>query len=59
MTYLRKLYGSAAVVVGSFFLAEHIWTWEAVDFFDFWGHEWLGFALILLGIGLNINFKRK
>ena len=55
--YLKNLFGVASIGLGAFFLVEHIWSWGEFSFFDFIGHEWLGFVLILLGIGLNLNFK--
>lgn len=59
MTYNKKLLGVSTILLGSFLLIEHLWTWDEVAFFDFLGHEWLGFILIIFGIGLNINWDKK
>jgi len=57
--YLKNVYGSLAIVGGTFLILEHIWNWGGLTFFDFWGHEWLGFVLLISGILVNVNFKRK
>ncbi len=55
--YTKNLYGILFILAGAFLLIEHIWAWGEFSFFDFFGHEWLGLVLILIGIILNINFK--
>ena len=57
--YTKNIYGVAAILVGCFLEVEHILRWGQVDFLDFLGHEWLGIILILGGIALNMNFKKK
>jgi len=57
--YARILCGVACIVLGAFFLIEHIMVWEEIAFFDFIGHEWLGFVLILVGILINMNWSRE
>jgi len=57
-TYLKNLYGILSILAGTFLLIEHIFNWGEFTFFDFFGHEWLGFILIIFGIILNINFKK-
>jgi len=57
--YTKNLYGIAAILLGAFFCVEHIYSYGRLDFYDFLGHEWLGIILIIVGIILNISFKRK
>ena len=54
-----NLYGMGAILLGAFLLIEHIYSYGRLDFFDFFGHEWFGFLLILAGIVANLNFKKK
>lgn len=58
MTYNKKLFGVGFIVLGGFFVIEHIWTWDEFAFWDFIGHEWLGLILILFGILINVNWSR-
>jgi hypothetical protein len=55
--YSKNLFGILFIGAGAFLIIEHIWAWGEFSFFDFFGHEWLGLILILLGIGINLNFK--
>lgn len=56
--YSKNLWGIVLILMGTFLLVEHIWTWGELAFWDFIGHEWLGFILILAGIILNINISK-
>jgi len=58
MNYFKNVFGSGAIVLGAFFLIEHIYKWEELSFFDFIGHEWLGLALILFGVIINVNWSK-
>ena len=51
--YVKKLYGAASVGLGALLLIEHIYNF-GFEWNDFLGHEYLGVALILSGIGLGI-----
>ena len=57
--YVRNLWGVFFVLSGAGLITEHIWTWGEFTFFDFIGHEWLGVLFILIGIALNVSFRRK
>jgi hypothetical protein len=61
--------------LGIFWITEHIYSWGEFSFYDFLGHEWLGFLIliilsilckswigaifILIGVIINLNFKTK
>jgi len=51
--YGKRLWGSASILLGAGLITEHIWSWGVFETLDFWGHEWLGVLLILVGIVLN------
>ncbi len=56
----RKLGGLSSIVLGSFLLAEHIYTWGGFDLDDFpFGHEWYGLGLIIFGVLLASRRKGK
>jgi len=57
--YTKNIYGVIAILAGAFLEIEHILRWGQVDFLDFFGHEYLGFLLILVGILINVNWKKK
>ncbi len=56
--YIRRLCGTALVVLGAFFLGEHIYRF-GFEFYDIIGHEYLGLALILAGCLLTIRWKKE
>lgn len=61
VSYVKKLYGAGFVAVGAFFLIEHIYNF-GFELFDFFGHEWLGVVLIIIGIiiaKVNTGFLGK
>ena len=46
----KKLGSMALIIVGSFLLLEHIYTYGGIDLWDILGHEWMGIILIISGI---------
>ena len=54
--YSKNLFGMLFIAAGAILIIEHIYMWGEFSFWDFLGHEWLGLILILLGIGINLNF---
>ena len=57
--YNKNLAGIIMILVGTFMLIEHIWTWSEVAFFDFIGHEWFGIILIAIGMLINTNWSKE
>jgi len=57
--YNKKLFGVGFIGLGAFFVIEHILVWDEFSFWDFIGHEWLGLLLILVGIGMNVNYSKE
>lgn len=55
--YVRRLFGTASVVLGAFLLAEHIYRF-GFEVYDVIGHEYLGLLFILIGIVLTIRWKK-
>lgn len=47
--YNCRLVGTGLVILGAFFLGEHIYRW-GFDPLDFIGHEWVGALLVVAGI---------
>lgn len=52
------MFGVGSIVLGGYFVVEHILVWDEFSFWDFIGHEWLGLLLILFGIGINVSFSK-
>jgi len=46
----KKLIGMSSIILGSFLILEHIYTYGGIDLLDILGHEWLGIIFILIGI---------
>lgn len=57
--YTKNLFGMGSIIIGAGLIVEHIYMWGAVSFYDFIGHEWLGFILIIVGIVLNLDLSKK
>lgn len=57
-TYVRRLFGTAMVVLGAFLLGEHIYHF-GFEFYDIIGHEYLGLGFILAGIFLTMRWRRE
>ena len=46
----KKLGSMSLIILGSFLLLEHIYTYGGIDLLDILGHEWFGIILIVLGV---------
>ena len=54
-----KVLKTIPLLLGILLVLEHYFVWGRLDFFDFFGHEWLGFVLILWSLYMMTNFKWK
>jgi len=52
----KKLSSISLILVGSFLLIEHIYTYGRIDLLDILGHEWFGILFILGGVLLANNW---
>jgi hypothetical protein len=55
--YVRRLFATALVVLGSFLLGEHLYRF-GFEPWDIIGHEYLGLGLILAGVFLAMRWTR-
>ena len=46
----KKLGSICLILIGSFLLIEHIYTYGRIDLLDILGHEWFGILFIISGI---------
>jgi len=46
----KKLGSISLILVGSFLIIEHIYTYGGIHLLDILGHEWLGILFIVLGL---------
>ena len=51
--YYKKLGSFICILVGSGLLIEHLFTWQEFNLLDFFGHEWYGIILIIIGFILS------
>jgi hypothetical protein len=54
----KKLGSLLLIGSGAVLLIEHLYSYGGLDLFDFWGHEWAGFILILAGILANLRIQK-
>jgi len=46
--YYKKLISTCMILVGSFLIVEHIWTFGRTDLLDILGHESYGILMIII-----------
>lgn len=56
----KKLFSIAFVLLGGFFIIEHIYTYGGIELGDLLGHEWFGFLFIIIGMLIaNQGWKQE
>ena len=58
MNYHKKVISMLLIIGGTSLLIEHLFTWGGFDLLDLWGHEYLGFGMIIIGFLLSIKWKQ-
>lgn len=56
--YYKKLVSTCMILVGSFLIVEHIWTYGQLDVLDLIGHEFYGIGLIIIAFLWMTNWKQ-
>ena len=46
----KKLGSMSFIILGTFLILEHIYTYGGIDLYDFLGHEWIAIVLLITGI---------
>ena len=54
--YYKKLVSSCLIIVGTFLMMEHLWTFDGFDLCDWIGHEYYGLAMIIIGFLLSMKW---
>lgn len=54
--YCKKPISAALIMAGTGLLLEHLFTYGGFDLLDFWGHEYLGAGLIIVGFLLSMKW---
>jgi len=54
----KKLGSICLILVGTFLLMEHIYSYGGIDLLDILGHEWFGILFILSGILISNRWGR-
>ena len=54
--YCKKPVSAALIMGGTGLLLEHLFTYDGYDLMDFWGHESLGMAMIIIGFLLSMKW---
>ena len=58
LTYCKKPVSAALIAGGGALMMEHLFTFGGFDLLDFWGHEYLGFGLILAGFLVSMHWEQ-
>lgn len=56
--YCKKPISAALIAGGAALMMEHLFTFEGFDVCDFYGHEYLGLAMILVGFLLSMKWHQ-
>ena len=56
--YYKKLVSTCMILIGSFLIIEHIWTFGQLDLVDLIGHEYYGMGLIIIAFLWMINWRQ-
>lgn len=56
--YCKKPLSAALIMGGAGLMMEHLFTFDGFDLLDFWGHEYLGFGLILAGLLVSMRWDQ-
>ena len=58
MKYCKKPISAFMITGGTGLLLEHLFTFNGFDLLDFWGHEFLGFGMIVVGILISTKWSQ-
>lgn len=58
MKYCKKPISACLIMGGTGLLLEHLFTFGGFDLLDFWGHEYLGGAMIGAGFLISIKWSQ-
>ena len=58
LAYCKKPLSACLIMGGTGLLLEHLFTFDGFDLLDFWGHEYLGGAMILSGILVSMKWSQ-
>ena len=58
MKYCKKPVSATLIMGGTGLMMEHLFTFDGFDLLDFWGHEYLGIGMILLGLGISMKWSQ-
>ena len=58
MEYCKKPISAALIGGGSCLMLEHLFEFGGFDLLDFWGHEYLGFGLTVIGFLLSMKWHQ-
>lgn len=54
--YCKKPVSAFLIMGGSGLMMEHLFTFDGFDLFDFWGHEYLGLGMIIVGMLVSMKW---
>lgn len=58
LNYCKKPISATLIGGGSCLMLEHLFEYGGFDLLDFWGHEYLGAGLIVIGFLLSMKWNQ-
>lgn len=58
LEYCKKPLSAAFIMGGAGLMMEHLFTFDGFDLLDFWGHEYLGFGMIVIGMLISMKYTQ-
>lgn len=54
--YCKKPISATLIMGGTGLIMEHLFTFDGFDLLDFWGHEYLGLGMVVLGLLISTKW---
>lgn len=54
--YCKKPISAGLIMGGTGLMIEHLFTYDGFDLLDFWGHEYLGLGMIIVGMFISMKW---
>ena len=56
--YCKKPVSACLIMGGTGLMLEHLFTFDGFDLMDFWGHEYVGLAMVISGLFVSMKWSQ-
>ena len=58
MEYCKKPVSAFLIMGGAGLMMEHLFTFDGFDLLDFWGHEYVGLGMVVIGLLVSMKWAQ-